>query len=94
MRALGVNGASIWLVLAWLLSLLICLAPPWLPFSLPPLHMPLSLGQLELQLHFSPPLTLSALWMLWFGFWWGAIPAYLCTLSLAFDLGMARNNFV
>ena len=46
--------------------------------------IPLEIGSWHFSWLFYPPMTLCALWMMWFGFWWGAIPAYLATLTFAF----------
>ena len=51
--------------------------------------LPLRFGGANLHLTVYPPLTLCTLWVLCVGFWWGAIPAYLATLLLALQAGMA-----
>ncbi|WP_051559957.1 sensor domain-containing diguanylate cyclase [Marinobacterium jannaschii] len=35
-----------------------------------------------------PPMLIATLWVLWFGFWWGASIAFLSTLSLSLYSGM------
>jgi len=51
--------------------------------------LPLRFGGANLHLTVYPPLTLCMLWVLCVGFWWGAVPAYLATLTLALQAGMA-----
>ncbi|WP_148716542.1 response regulator [Chitinolyticbacter meiyuanensis] len=48
----------------------------------------LDFGGVEIYVSLYPPLTLCLLWTLWFGFWWGAIPAYLATFCLSIYSGM------
>ncbi|MBP2314671.1 sensor histidine kinase [Azospirillum soli] len=57
----------------------------------------ITLGWSGLPIHFAgvdvfatlyPPLIFATLWVLWFGFWWGFLPAYLSTLALALHSGM------
>lgn len=57
----------------------------------------ITLGWSGLPVHFAgvdvfatlyPPLIFATLWVLWFGFWWGFLPAYLSTLTLALYSGM------
>ncbi|WP_070266910.1 GGDEF domain-containing protein [Duganella sp. HH101] len=50
--------------------------------------LPLELGGTELYITVYPPLVICLLWTLTCGWWWGAIPAYLATLTLALYGGM------
>lgn len=50
--------------------------------------LPLEFAGVELSITIYPPLVLCLFWVLWFGFWWGFIPAYLATLVLALYSGM------
>lgn len=50
--------------------------------------LPLSFGGLEIYITVYPPLLICLWWTLNFGWWWGAVPAYLATLSLALYAGM------
>lgn len=50
--------------------------------------IPIVFGGVNLYVTVYPPLVLSTLWVLWFGYWWGAIPAYVSTLALALYSGM------
>lgn len=36
-----------------------------------------------------PPLIFCTLWVIWMGFWWGFVPAYIATLVLALYSGMS-----
>ncbi|MBA4502404.1 GGDEF domain-containing protein [Marinobacterium marinum] len=47
-----------------------------------------SLGSHTLNITLYPPLILSMFWLIWFGFWWAAIPAWLSTFILATHYGM------
>ena len=50
--------------------------------------LPIVLGGVELYITVYPPLVICLLWTLTCGWWWGAIPAYLATLTLALYGGM------
>jgi diguanylate cyclase (GGDEF)-like protein len=50
--------------------------------------LPLSFGGVDIYITVYPPLLICLWWTLNFGWWWGAIPAYLATLSLALYAGM------
>ncbi|GJJ03188.1 hypothetical protein RugamoR64_37260 [Duganella rhizosphaerae] len=50
--------------------------------------LPVQLGGVELYITVYPPLLICLLWTLTCGWWWGAIPAYLATLTLALYGGM------
>jgi diguanylate cyclase (GGDEF)-like protein len=50
--------------------------------------IPLSFGGSDVYVTLYPPLLICLPWALTCGFWWGAIPAYLSTLTLALYAGM------
>ncbi len=50
--------------------------------------LPLSFGGTQIFITIYPPLLICMWWTLCFGWWWGAIPAYLATLTLALYAGM------
>jgi signal transduction histidine kinase len=50
--------------------------------------LPLHVGGVDVYVTVYPPLIFCTLWVLWFGFWWGFVPAYLATLVLALYSGM------
>ena len=50
--------------------------------------VPLHFGGTDVYVTLYPPLVFAAVWVLWFGFWWGFLPAYLSTLALALYSGM------
>ncbi|WP_448192541.1 sensor histidine kinase [Azospirillum sp. sgz301742] len=50
--------------------------------------VPLHFGGTDVFVTIYPPLVFAAFWVLWFGFWWGFLPAYLSTLALALYSGM------
>ncbi|MBY4677495.1 sensor domain-containing diguanylate cyclase [Marinobacterium arenosum] len=50
--------------------------------------LPIHFAGAELYISLYPPLTICTLWVIWFGFWSGAIPAYLATFTLALHSGM------
>ncbi|SCK28681.1 diguanylate cyclase [Vogesella sp. LIG4] len=50
--------------------------------------LPLSYGGVELYISIYPPILICTWWALCFGWFWGALPAYLSTLSLALYAGM------
>ena len=45
--------------------------------------IPINLAGVTTHITIYPPLVISTLWTLWIGFWWGFIPAYVATFSLA-----------
>ena len=83
-------GPARWqLLLAWLLSLAACLwlamvqlYGGWYGFNA-------RVGELSFVLSIYPPLTISTLWVLWFGYAWGAPLAYLSTLIVAILSGLS-----
>ncbi len=83
-------GPARWhLLLGWLLSLAACLwlamvqlYGGWYGFNA-------RLGELSFVLSIYPPLTISTLWVLWFGYAWGAPLAYLSTLTVAILSGLS-----
>ncbi|MGH9657242.1 MAG: hypothetical protein ACRD96_01795, partial [Bryobacteraceae bacterium] len=68
----------------WLAACVLCIASSALLGRLP-----IRLGPLDAQLIISPPLILATLMVFWFGFEWGAIPAYLAAVALASVDGLA-----
>ena len=50
--------------------------------------LPLRFAGTDVFVTIYPPLVMATLWTLWFGFWWGFVPAYLATLVLALYSGM------
>ncbi|MEW5729295.1 MAG: ATP-binding protein [Pseudomonadota bacterium] len=50
--------------------------------------LPLRFAGTDIYVTVYPPLVFALLWTVWFGFWWGFIPAYLATLVLALQAGM------
>lgn len=77
------------LLLAWLLSLALCLwlgvvelYAGWYGYSV---HF----GELDFVISIYPPLTIATLWVLWFGYAWGASLAYLSTLLVAYLSGLS-----
>ncbi len=50
--------------------------------------LPFHFGGVEVSVTVYPPLVLCMLWTVWFGFWWGCIPAYAATLILSLYSGM------
>ncbi|MDN3577586.1 ATP-binding protein [Chitinimonas viridis] len=76
------------LMAAWCLSLLACVGLGIASIVYQWSGLPLHFGGVDVYLTAYPPLTICAFWVLWFGFWWGAIPAYVSTLVLAVYSGM------
>ncbi|WP_448207311.1 ATP-binding protein [Azospirillum sp. sgz302134] len=50
--------------------------------------LPIRFAGVDVYATLYPPLIFATLWVLWFGFWWGFLPAYLSTLALALYSGM------
>ncbi|GAA0796103.1 hypothetical protein GCM10009109_31160 [Marinobacterium sediminicola] len=50
--------------------------------------LPIDLGPHTFHVTLYPPLILAMFWLLWFGFWWAAIPTWLSTFLLASYYGM------
>ncbi len=76
------------LVAAWLATLLLSVGLGLASILFKWSGLPLHFGGLDLHVTVYPPLVFCALWTLWFGFWWGFLPAYLATLTLALYSGM------
>ncbi|WP_051305034.1 ATP-binding protein [Chitinilyticum litopenaei] len=72
----------------WLASLLLGIALSIVCTELKWFGVPLQFGDYRIFATFYPPLTLCLLWSVWFGFWWGAIPAYIATMASALYSGM------
>ncbi len=76
------------LIAAWLATLLLSVGLGLASIVFKWSGLPLHFGGLDLHITVYPPLVFCALWTLWFGFWWGFLPAYLATLALALYSGM------
>ncbi len=50
--------------------------------------LPVTWGPYTFHVTLYPPLILAMFWLLWFGFWWAAIPTWLTTFVLAIYYGM------
>jgi len=83
-RTLPSSKQTTLLMLIWLLSNILSVGVGLLSVFNAWTLLPLQIGSWQVSWLFYPPMTLCALWMMWFGFWWGAIPAYLATLTFAF----------
>lgn len=80
--------AAVGLLVIWALSTIVCVILGLMAISGSWSGLPLGLGGVDIFISLYPPLTICMLWTLWFGFWWGAIPAYLATFVLALDSGL------
>ncbi|SCK23036.1 diguanylate cyclase [Vogesella sp. LIG4] len=85
----GNVAARCYLLLAWLLSLGLCLwlgvvqlYGGWYGFQA-------NVGELSFVISIYPPLTIATLWVLWFGYAWGALLAYLTTLMIGVLSGLS-----
>ena len=79
-----------WLIFgAWGLSLLLCIATGLATVRYGWSGLPLEFGGVQIHVTVYPPLLICMWWTLSLGWWWGAVPAYLATLLLALDGGMA-----
>lgn len=83
------DGASTGLRVAWCLSLIASVLLGLATVAFDWSGLTVRFGGANLYLTVYPPLTLCSLWVLCVGFWWGAVPAYLATLTLALYAGMA-----
>lgn len=77
------NHQRIWVVGAWLMTLLLSIALGLASIIYEWSGLPVHFGGVDFNITLYPPLVLCLFWVLWFGFWWGFIPAYLATLVLA-----------
>ncbi len=82
-RRLQSSKSSRTLMLLWVSSMVLCVALGLISVFNAWSLVPIQLGEWRFSLLIYPPLTFCALWMMWFGFWWGAIPAYIATLTFA-----------
>lgn len=81
-------GPSLALILTWLATLALSIALGLASIIFEWSGLPLHFGGVDIYITLYPPLILCTLWVLWFGFWWGFVPAYLATLVLALYSGM------
>lgn len=72
----------------WLTSVILCIALGLAAVTQQWSGLPMSFGGVAFYVSIYPPLTICLLWMLSFGWLWGAIPAYLATLTLSLYAGM------
>lgn len=84
----GVRGSRLAVAAAWLATLAASIALGVASIVYSWSGFPLHFGGVEVHLTVYPPLVLCMLWVAWFGFWWGAVPAWLATLVLAVYSGM------
>ncbi len=77
-----------WLLGGWLLSLAICIASGLATVIYRWSGLPLDFGGVQVYITLYPPLLICLWWALCIGWLWGAVPAYLATLTLALYAGM------
>lgn len=80
------DGAA--LLVAWLATLALGIGLGLASIAYEWSGIPLHFGGVDIYVTIYPPLIFCTLWVLWFGFWWGFVPAYLATLVLALYSGM------
>ncbi len=80
------DGAA--LLVAWLATLALGIGLGLASITYDWSGLPLHFGGVDVYVTIYPPLIFCTLWVLWFGFWWGFVPAYLATLVLALYSGM------
>lgn len=85
------RGTCIAVAAAWLATLAMSIGLGIASIDYSWSGFPLHFGGVDLHITIYPPLVLCMLWAMWFGFWWGAIPAYLATLVLALYAGMSGS---
>ena len=73
---------------AWLLTLALSILLGLASIEYQWSGLPLRFGGVDVHVTLYPPLVFATLWVIWFGFWWGFIPAYLATLTLSLYAGM------
>lgn len=78
-----------WIVGGWLGLTLACVGLGLASVVFEWSGLPLRFGGVEIYITVYPPLLICLLLTLALGWWWGAIPAYLATLSLALYAGMS-----
>lgn len=80
------DGAA--LLVAWIATLALGIGLGLASIAYEWSGLPLRFGGVDIYITLYPPLIFCTLWVLWFGFWWGFVPAYLATLVLALYSGM------
>ncbi|MBI5439506.1 MAG: response regulator [Nitrosomonadales bacterium] len=73
---------------AWLLTLAASIGLGIASIAFEWSGLPMHFGGVDVSITIYPTLIFCMLWVVWFGFWWGFIPAYLSTLALALYSGM------
>jgi diguanylate cyclase (GGDEF)-like protein len=84
----GAGRAQLTIIGAWLLSVLASIGLGLASVVGHWSGLPVSFGGVELYITLYPPLVICLIWTLCCGWLWGAIPAYLTTLTLALYAGM------
>ena len=76
------------LLALWLLSILTCVAIGFVVVSRAWSALPMHFGGVGFFFSLYPPVVICGVWVLFFGYWWGAIPAWLATFCLSVYSGM------
>jgi hypothetical protein len=84
----GTRRERQWVFGLWLLSLLASLGLGLASVAYAWSGIPLQFGGVQVYITLYPPHIICLLWALCCGWWWGAIPAFLTTLTLALYSGM------
>lgn len=84
----GTPQERAWVIGAWLVSLLASVGLGLLTVTRYWSGLPLDFGGVTVYITIYPPLLICLWWVLNFGWWWGALPAYLATLTLGLYAGM------
>lgn len=73
----------------WLLSLVLSVLLGMLSVLDNWSGLSLTLGGVDIYITVYPPLLVAVFWALCFGWWWGAVPAWISTMTLALYAGMS-----
>ncbi len=81
-------SSKTWVIGLWILTLILSIGLGIASIVNEWSGIPIYFGGIDVSVTIYPPLIFCTFWVLWFGFWWGFIPAYLSTLVLALYSGM------
>jgi len=83
----GVTRSKRWLTL-WFISLIACVGLGLASVIYSWSGLPLNVGGVDVYITVYPPLVICLFWVIWAGFWWGFVPAYVATFILALYSGV------
>lgn len=82
------SSAGRQLIVRWILLSILCVALAWTSIAFDWSGIEIDLGFTHVHVTFYPPIVISKLLVMWFGFTWGIVPACMASLTVALASGM------